>query len=294
MYNERIKQKYIDGIVDDVLRKGVIRDFKTSEPLENRFREDLFCIPSEEIAKQFAKECKSFTTFKNKMSRINRYKEWANNNGIIPENYRGFVYEHCNLMQIYSEHSISVIFHTPMELIQMLNECFPMRHEDGVTLDELTSAYLMLLYQGLRENEVVNIKTADITIKKQSIVISTPDKDILVYDEFQELIRKIYYNRHYINLSIGKHDTVMMSDRFIDNGRGLESKKLIVSLNKNVSRKTMHLKYKISDIYLMGMIFKKKMTTGDSFKREDVLHECYGENFTETNRIKLYDIIRRW
>lgn len=294
MYNEEIKTEYINNLDSDISKRSVKSDFKDLELLEDQFNEDVFCLPKAMIAQQLAQKCKSYSTLKNKMTRVNKYKEWANEKGYVPEDYRAFVYEKCNLQKIYSEYNTSTIFHTPSELKQMLDQYFSSRYENGITLDELASAYLMLLYQGFQEEEVLKITTANIIVKNKSVVISTPDKDVVVYNEFEDLVRKIYYDRNYMCLARSDFGIKEMGDRFVDNGKGLGYKQFKRILNQHICVRTADLNYKIADIYLMGVIFKKKMETGDSFRRDELLRECYGENFTEKNRIKLYDIIKKW
>ena len=295
MYNEKIKQQYIDsldgGKNSKENAKSVFRDIET---LELKYNEDAFCIPKDIIAKYFAKKAKSLATLQNKMSRINRYKRWANKNGLVPDDYKAFVYEKCNIGEIYRKYNSTVIFHTPSELKKMLDENFPARHESGVTLDELASAYIILLFQGIREDDVLDITISDVSVKNNSISISTPDEDIIIYSEFEDLIRKIYCNRIYMCLSNNDYGTKEMDDRFIDNGKGKMNKALKIDICKHISTKTLHLRYKISDIYLMGMIFKGKMKAGDNFERNDVLKACYGDSWTEKTRMKLYDLIKQW
>lgn len=295
MYNEEIKQQYINTL--DVSKNGkenVKTVFKELEVLELKYNEDIFCIPKDIIAKYFAKKAKSLATLQNKMSRVNRYKRWANKNGYIADDYKAFVYEKCDLGEIYRQYNPTVIFHTPLELKKMLNENFPARHELGITLDELASAYMMLLFQGVDETEVLNIALSDVSIKDKSVSISTPDRDIIIYNEFEDLIRKIYYNRTYMCLSHNDYGTKRMGDRFIDNGKGKNNKALQIDICKQISSKTLHLSYRISDIYLMGMIFQEKVKAGDEFQRNDVLKACYGDKWTEKARMKLYELIKQW
>lgn len=292
MYNEEIKQRYLNCIKRE--KRDTKAAFMELESLENEYQEDIYCIPKAVIAKHFAKNSNSLITLKNKMTRINKYKKWANENGYIPEDYRAFVYERCDISEIYRQYNTVKIFHTPSELKLMLDGNFPARHENSITLDELMSAYLILLYQGISDEGILNIYLRDLIIKNESITVVTKNKDVIVYKEFEPLIRKIYANRKYMGLSNNDYGIKIMSDRFIDNGNNLDNKQMKFVLNRNIGRRIPHLNIKIANVYLMGMIFKKKAETNGDFNQDDLLRECFGNKYTKADKDRLVEMIYQW
>ena len=297
MYNEKIKQQYLDYLNTTNNKNAIARIpkvFNELELLEIEYDEDLFVIPKSIIAEYLAINAKSLTTMTNKMTLINRYKEWANNNGLIPDDYKAFAFEKCNLSETFYKYNTTQIFRTPSELRRMLDENFPTRRKDSITLDELASAYLMLIYQGFKDDEVFAINVENVIVKSKSVIISMPDKDIAVYDEFKMLLSRVYQIRNYMCLSNNDLGIKTMGDRFIDNGRGLSNKQIKIDIDRNINRKIKHINCRISDIYLMGMVFRKKIETNDNFDVTELLIEYCGSKYKEAAESKLKNILKKW
>lgn len=295
MYNKDIKQEFIDSIESEAYQRRLKSLFDEVEPLEVKYNMDLYCIPKNEIAKYFMQhKAKRLRTLQNKITIINRYKEWANDKGYVPDEYKPFVYEKCDSRKIYNMYSKLTIFHTPAELKKMLKENFPLKSEYGITRDEIVSAYMMLLYQGINEKDIMDISASDVKEKPQSIVITTKQKDVIIYDEFRSLISKILKNRKYMSLSMANYGVKIMSDRFIDNGQSLTNSELKVIITKAIRRQIPHLDFRTKDLYIMGMIYKKISETGGDFDRQHFAIECYGNKYNNDQRGTLYDFLDQW
>lgn len=293
MYNEEIKHRYLASLSErSAIDTAVV--FRQIEVVEEEYNEDAIYIPKDIFAKYLAKKCHTLSTLHNKMGIIGRYKEWANKEGIVADDYKAFIYEKCNVGSIYRKYSGSTIFHSPLEIRAALDKYLPTRDEHGITIDELASAYMMLVFSGIKPDDVLQITTSDVIAKNESVVISTSDKDIVVYNEFEGLIRKLCDTRICMNLSHNDYGTKIMNDKFIDNGKNMSMKTFKEILNKRLYSSMSPLHYNITDIYLMGMIFKKKAETGDAFDRRELLVECYGENYPDKGRRRLYELLKQW
>lgn len=293
MYNEEIKHKYLATLSEGGTRNA-ISIFKQIEVVEEEYSEDAIYIPKDILAKYLATKCHTLATLQNKMGIVNRYKDWANNEGIVSDDYKAFIYEKCDLSDIYHKYSGSTIFHNPLEVRETLDKYLPVRDEHGITIDELASAYMMLVFSGIKPDDVLQITTNDVIVKNKSIVVSTRDNDIAVYKEFEGLIKKLHNVRICMNLSHNDYGAKIMNDKFIDNGKNMSAKTFREILNKRLYSSMTPLHYNITDVYLMGIIFKRRVETNNNIDRRELLVECYGEDWTKKNRVRLYELLKQW
>lgn len=295
MYNEDIKNKFIDTVESETTSKIYVGIFRDMEWLENKYDMDLSCIPKDVIAKYIMQfKIRSYTTLESKVKRISRYQKWAITYNLVPEEYRWIPYEKVNLQQIFSDNFNMAIFHNPQEICAMLYENFPSKSPKGITTDQISQAYIALLFQGVNSNDVLNLTVDDIMIHNDDVEILTNKKTIVVYLEFKKIISDIYNTRIYScqSLSGDKHGERIMSKRFLDNGSNLDNPRMKDRIVRRIRRDLNHLNLRIDDIYIMGRIYAS-IQAGVTNNR-DILISCYGPKYTSDNREKIYNLLNVW
>lgn len=295
MYNEEIKNKFISTVESDTISKIYIGIFRDMEELEEKYNIDLSCIPKDVIAEYIMQfKVRSYTALDSKVKRIARYQKWAIDYNIVPEEYRWIPYERINLQQIFSDNFHMTIFHNPKEICDMLAENFPAKSQMGITTDQISQAYIALLFQGINSNDVLKLTVDNITICNNDVTISINEEIIAVYTEFKTIISNIYNTRVYSCQSYNgrQHGERVMSERFLDNGSNLDDLKMKNRIVHRIRRDLNHLNLRIDDIYIMGKIYAS-MQAGITNNR-DILISCYGPRYTSDNREKIYNLLNVW
>lgn len=258
MYNEKIKQQYIELQNKDP--KDIITLFKQVEKLEANVNLDLYNLPIEMVIKNILKQgsITSIQTARKKIALIKKYKNWALVENLIDEDYK-FIDSKIDIQKIFLEYNQSIIFKSPKQLKDKLVECLYRRSETGISSDELIIAYLMLLYQGFRKDEVLSIKLNEIDLVNNNMIIKNNRTIVKVYPEFVQLFSKLYNTRIYSKISNADSNDEKMNSYFISMGN-----KSIAQVEDKILRfisKRLYpiIKFKSEDLFIMGRIYEAKL-----------------------------------
>lgn len=295
MYNEEIKKEFMNTIESESVRSTYKSIFRETEILENEHHIDLSCIPKDIIVNYMMQfNVRSYGTLKNKLKRIVRYQKWVTGKGLVPAEYEWIPYEKIDLQRIFAQNYHMTIFHNPKELRDMFHKYLSAKSDKGVTADQISQAYLALLFQGLKGDDILKLTTNQITIANDKLIISTPNEDIVAYPEFQDIISNVYTTRIFSCQSRNAEyrGERNMSGRLLDNGEGLNDAEMKGRILRKIRKDLRELHLHIDDVYLMGRIYKS-IKAGYTHKR-NILIACYGENYSKENREKIYNLLNVW
>lgn len=294
VYNEKIKKEFLEEEAKKT--KDTLKTFKslfeTTEEIEIKYKEDLYLIPIETVAKELLQEGKIgvFSTLKTYMSRIKRYSQWALEKGYIPADYRGLIAEKHNFRKIFNEYAVTAIIKSPEELMKTLKESLSLNYkQEYVNYDFLVAGYLILLFSGVKNEDVMDIKISDFSETNEKIVFKYKERFIKVELEFFKTIKHILKYRAFCDTAI-QPSGVFMGEAFINNGKSWDKqhlKKIIITIvsNKNIFKN----RFRSSEVYVMGHLYRNM-----SSNKKELVRICYGENYTRTQRERvwqIYDIV---
>lgn len=260
MYNKEIKERYLSLLQSDY--KILHSLFKNTKKFEEAMERDLFDIPIEETLKYLLEggNIASIQYLKSTASRIRSYKMWALVENLIDEKYK-FIEPRLKLRQLFNEYNNVNLYRTPKDLKDMTDKYLYNRSEKGVTSDEILTAYFMLIYQGFRKDEVLELTLDNILFTNNYIVVKNNRIATVIYKEFYSTIAKIYNNRTYAKVSIADDNAVAMNEYFISLGDDFDQKKVQVKLSKTRNRRISTTeRFNINELYLMGCIYEGKIS----------------------------------
>ena len=298
MYNEEIKQAYLNYISDNVVRvNSSLHVFKYLEDFEHANDEDLYDMPYDIILSELSKVSRisSFATFRVHYYTIRNYKTWALLNGYVADNAKGFVDEKIDLKQLFLDNYHLTLYKSPAELANYLHDKLRSRsdNKDVVTIDQIATVYVMLVYQGLEPEQALKVKISDVIITDNNVAIITEDKAVIVYPEFEDDIKVVssvrYYLREYANIK----EVVQLNDNLIDNGTNNDIKQIRGNFASLLSSRQTSLK--IKDVFYMGRLYDYYRTHNDDLKKQKVLEYCFnGKKLTKMKREQFYRFIELW
>lgn len=121
MYNEEIKKEFLEGIGN---KTNYLVLFNQTKELEEKEHDDLYNIPTDVTLKYLIKKktLTALTTAKSKYKVIKRYKKWAITKDLVEQGAK-YIEPKIDIEQLYMKYCQAVIFKTPKQLIDKLNEC---------------------------------------------------------------------------------------------------------------------------------------------------------------------------
>jgi len=292
MYNEVVKKQFIENLSSESAIQNYHTLFSQVESLEIEHDEDIYNLPLDIIAKYIMENTtvSCINSLKTKMGRVNTYKRWALVENLINEDVRYFENDRKLIAETFERYSKTYLFSSPADLKMQIDKYLNQKNDMGVTTDELSAAYLMLLFQGFSQEEIFQIKLDNIKLTKSYMAIMNEDKIISIHKEFIDLLSKIYTQRTYIGNKKKQQICNKMSDRYIDDGFDYNDHYMKVKILKKISTKMKkELAFNTNDVYLMGRIYDFKLhypyekLTPTAWK--ELYFNCYNSMIIEPMRI---------
>lgn len=295
MYNEQIKTKFLNETKQSLHAsyKGI---FKNTERLEKKDQTDIYNIPTEVIMRYLLENNKKLTslnTIKIKIRQIEAYKRWAIKENLVDENCKYFE-PITNITQFYTESCDTIIFKSPKELIDTLNKYLFRRSESGINSDEIIMAYVVLLYQGFQPDEICQIKVQDVMLVNKRMIIKNERAVFEVYDEFIELLSKIYNCRIYSKKSNYDGNDIVMNEYLISMGDITPDKVYGKIIRFSTNRMFKHIHFTMKDVYIMGQIFKAKLFNKPYKEFRNQLQEDMNCKFAIEYNQKVRTMFENW
>ena len=166
MYNEELKMKFINDLPESseqLYKKNLINLFnRLADTSENDIKED-FCEMSYDDAKYALAKLggRSFKTLSWNLSRLKTYNEWCIINGHSSRDVNSLLGVKVNDIDtslIYRREMIK----SPETLSDILKTVYPEIYEDRES--NIHMMYILLLYNGLTENEAVRLEKRSIDL----------------------------------------------------------------------------------------------------------------------------------
>lgn len=304
MYNKNLKQAYLE-FKNDEDNNTILSVFNSLKLIEEEHDQDIMNIPMEIIGEFLLKKSPmTYSSFKVKMFIIQAYKEWGLKNGLISHGEAPFVATKIvnkEYRDLYNKYNRLKIFRSPLELKNVLDIVTHNIFTDGITIDDILRVYIELVYQGLTEEEISQIKLEDLLIAKDSIAIKINDRIIMIYTEFVSDIKKIYTHRIYIRRYNFTNTYESINSNYLvntnNNLTNKELKKLIRTALRNRSKFIPgDYNLKIKDIYIAGVLYNLLQTKKiEDIKRSELVKLCYQESNPNPNkRDRVYSILENW
>lgn len=297
IYNQDVKLSYCKSLESDAKRRNAQRIFDILFECESKHDTDIYDIPFDILLPEVIKKSNisSFMTFRTRYYDIKDYKRWALNQGLLQPYAKAYVEENVDLKKIFLQCSNIEIFYTPQEFTIKLRSRLTKRVEysDELSIDEIATAYAMLIYQGFSPNEAISLTVDNVKITEQNIAIITNDRIVIVYDEFSDLIAKVATCRNYCYQHANMQEVLPLNQYLIDNGRNAPGE--IRRQNMMVIYNMRGLRLKLKDIYYMGKLYDFYQHHSANSDRAHILEYCFnGDRLTKTKREQFYRFIELW
>lgn len=295
MYNEQIKTKFLNESPESshASYKSI---FKHVEGLEKKEQTDIYNIPTEVIVRYLLENNKKLTglnTVKNKIRRIEVYKRWAIKENLVDEDCKYFE-PIADIAQFYVESCGATIFKSPKELVDILGRYLYRRSESGINSDEIIMAYIMLLYQGFQPDEACQIKMQDVMLVNKHMIIKNERTVLEIYDEFIDLLSKIYTCRIYSKKSNYDGDDIAMNEYLISMGDLPPDKVYSKIIRFSTTRIFKHIQFTIKDVYIMGQIYKAKLFNKSYKEFRNQIQEDMDYKFAVEYNQKVRTMFENW
>lgn len=298
MYNEQIKQKYLSYLdKDHVKKQSSLHIFKYLADYEYSNNEDLYNIPYDSALQELLRVSRisSFSTFRVHYYTIKNYKTWALLNGFVSEHAKSFVDEAVDLKELFLNNYHLKLYKTPAALADHLHKKLNKRSDNDkvITIDQIGTAYVMLIYQGVHPDKIFDIKLKDVIITNNNIAIITDNKAIIVYHDFENDIKEVSTIRNYIREYANIKEMIDLGDRLIDNGTNNNIAQMRGNFASLLSSR--HVQIKMKDVYYMGRLYDFYQNHGVDAKKQKILEWCFnGDTLTKTRREQFYRFIELW
>lgn len=303
MYNRETKNLYLETLDTDA-RKRFNTIFNYLEQLETLHNEDIYDMPYEVILAYLMQHgsYSNYSSIYDRYTSIKQYKTWALLNNYIADDAKAYVDEKCNLKPIYIQYCKVPIFKYPAELEFYLKKRLYSRNlPDGstannvVTIDELTAALCMLVYNGFTADEALRLKVENVHIAKTDVAIITDNKIVQIYEEFKSAVLKVVKNRQYWKVSGRQSEIIDLSDDIFDNGVSDTITKLRNSYLRVMYHRDVDLKF--TDLFYIGKLYDyfSHHDPRQRYKRLDIIDYCFPDQRpTHRKREQFYRILELW
>jgi len=304
MYNESVKNKYLDTLSgsDDFARCK--RIFTYTEQKENLEQVDLFNLPNEEIAQAILEKSKirKKRSFYDLMRCVKQYKRWALIENLLSEEGKFYLSEPTAYSDWFLEYNRALIFRTPEELVSTIELYLSDKSEFGMTTDEIFLGMLMICYQGFSIEETLSL-TIDDNVKYagDDIILFNENRATIVYPAFKSKLKKIIDCRKHVTISVYDSEIYDMG-KFIVSYKDVgntDIKKVKKLLTKRISvRFPKDVFFEVKDTTLMGRMYQIKSKETEPLKykeRPEIIEKIYGtSDVPNSKKEKAYMMYDRW
>lgn len=198
MYNEEIKQRFIEDYSEnDTTKVNTRRIFSSIAKFEKKCNKDVYQIDYTIIAKNIFNYTRisSYRTYYQYISTIKMYKQWCMMNDTFPgtEYFPLKTLSDLELKKYYSEYMDENVFRSFAELHKYVDPIFEIDiNKEYIQKQEYFKLMLLLLYHGIHEKDIFQLKTSNIIIKKNGVFVEYKDRLLQIIDEETErlLIRR--------------------------------------------------------------------------------------------------------
>lgn len=303
MYNQKIKNLYLETLDTDA-RKRFNTIFNYLEQLEKLYDEDAYDMPYEVILTYLMQHgnYSNYSSIYDRYTSIRQYKTWALLNNYIADDSKAYVDEKCDLKPIYIRYCKVPIFKYPLDLEVYLKQRLHPRNiptgkiaDQVITVDELTTALCMLVYNGFTADEALRLKVDNVHIANTDIAIITDNKIVQIYEEFKSSVLKVAKNRQYWKVSGRQSEVIDLNDNLFDNGVSDTVTKLRNSYLRVMYHRDVDLKF--TDLFYIGRLYDyfSHHNPNHRYKRLDIVDYCFqNERPTHRRREQFYRILELW
>lgn len=305
MFNEKIKERFLDELPTAVIKHSARKVFQWSSPGEIFLQKDIAEMSYEEAKLAFSKnEVFNLTSINNQRYITKKYIDWCRENSIFEDIKTGY-YEISTPELDISEQLGAMSFRDENDLISSIQEVIPLT-------GWWEPAALALYWLGLDNHEVGNLRDDQVNLQDCFIV---DDYDVRIVEEMSEkiasLLRAYADNDMGVRRNRGKGHAVYKnpnSEKFIKgfyvpysekNERELgvsEIKGCISSLNNKYVALGHPPKFSFQNVWRSGRLCKlyELETSGklDIHNEGDVLHVFRG-NSNYKNIVWIYNNYKR-
>lgn len=310
MYNEKIKEQFVNDCGNSSLNKGM---FERYGELEEKHERDLYYIPYDVIANEIFEvmTIRSYDFYRNTLNRIKRYKQWCMINKAFPDDVpmNSTRLSSKKLKETYGKHMGSISIKSFMELHECMDPILGNdASEDYMGNAEIVKMTYLLLYQGIPEVDVFKLTTSDVIFAQNALFIKNNDIIIQVTDNgLRSLLEKRIHVATYGCDRGHSYRYFPMGDLLVSFGGKSEFVKKQVQNSMNKARldygegysKKMDLQLKY--IYFCGIINKVKLDetiNGYKIKKNDLydwFEKKYGTSKLEqAEKIAIERIYATW
>lgn len=198
--------------------------------------------------------------------------------GNNPNKMESEISEIRRIITKYVTHKTTV-YQTPEELFSVLDYIFGLSSTedikaDGVQIEEIAAAYLMLLFQGFTKDEIINdLKLSMASFDNNQLVIQNDNHEEVIYKPFVKLLKRIIEKRVFLR-NRGSYDYnyklyMLDSDFLIATYHQREQLTKVFSniSNRRIRELSAGERQKInisaSNVYIMGLVYKLKSNNVD-------------------------------
>lgn len=193
VFNEELKNEYL-SYLNNIGSQSVIKKvynplFKASEKYETKLTKDISEFSGDELNIFFSKEykCLSKKTLLIKVSCVRRYAKWCKDNGLpVSDECVNFTIDVIDSLKDTGNAYIK----SPRDLAIKIGTNVPLTYDTKDRILVKVRAAIWLVYAGMRQHDVINIKRENIYIKEK--FIKYKDKYYEIYPEMTEDIMRAY------------------------------------------------------------------------------------------------------
>lgn len=178
MYNSGQKQSFLNTITNDNSYKSYQKVFKAVEDMEKKFGKDISEMNVDEVLIVLdLKTGTRRTTISQYMSLLRTYVDWCIQNGKVSgeNNFEKIDLNEIDKSRLYRSKYIK----NPEEFESMVNLVFAHDFDFNDTVDNPKELCVRLCYEGMEEEEIVNLKKTDIDYENG--IIHSPLYEDIVY-----------------------------------------------------------------------------------------------------------------
>lgn len=188
MYNEEIKQRFIEDYKNNKTISQLMSYFKHFSKIEKKYKNDLFFISYDDISTEILKYTNilSYRTYYSYLDIAKIYKQWCMINDIFSDsNYFPVkMIEDADLQKKYKIHIEENIFKSYQDLHKYIDDIFEINLDrETIQKQDFLKLTPLLLYHGVHEKDIFNLRISSIIEKRNGVFIEYRDKLIRIHDE---------------------------------------------------------------------------------------------------------------
>ena len=210
---------------------------------------------------------------------VNTYKKWALTKNLITRaTGKPIMSASAVVKNIFKTHSDINIYTSPQKLMEALDRYYPLGDSLYLIKAEIIRAYIVLLYQGFSNREIVKLLCDNVIITPGYMAVYNERKIAIIHKEFIPTIKKAYHNTQFYSDRIipdpgsEKYLIKMGSD-----GEEVALKRIKdIMTNSNKESHFQKIPENDRDIFMMGRIYEYKKIK--KVKERDLYNECSAYN----------------